>query len=69
MVSRARDYCAETLETSTLWENSENRSTKKHYEELVTFANRFLDGGEYDICVGAYSQSNRVRIRVSGTAE
>ena len=65
-VLRARKHCQDTLDQRFLLERAENATTNKEYQNIVRFADEFLNGGTYDICVRAYSKSNVVRIRIDG---
>lgn len=81
MVTQARDYCAHALRESPLFLREgntlvrrsiqkANEPTRRHYEEVVKFARRFLRGGEYDIFARAFcAESNEIRIRVAGPDE
>ena len=64
-VVQARKHCQRALhEDRVLMDRPDNASTKKSYEEIVKFADNFLRGGSYDICVRAYSVSALVRIEI-----
>jgi hypothetical protein len=64
-VVQARQHCQRALkEDRLLMDRPDNASTKKSYEEIVQFADDFLDGGSYDVHVRAYSASPVVRISI-----
>ena len=46
-----------------------NASTMKLYEEIVRFADEFLNGGTYDLHVNAYANSPVVRISIESPSE
>jgi len=55
MMLRAREHCSGALRERFLLERKENASTKKSYQDIVKFANKFLRGGTYQVYINVSS--------------
>ncbi|MFC1735224.1 hypothetical protein ACFL1X_03845 [Candidatus Hydrogenedentota bacterium] len=64
-IVNAREHCHRALAEKILLKRPENATTKKSYENIVSFADDFLKGGTFDVFVRAYSDSETFRIQIS----
>lgn len=63
-ILHAREHCQRALEDDRSFNQPDTASTKKHYQDIVRFADDFLKGGIFEISVHAYSRSQVVRITI-----